>query len=175
MKRFIIPGALGGVLLLAGLATAQQAEQPLHYTRLFPLLPDHVEGFVADTPGGSTAAAAGFRLTEVTRMYHKAEDGDAAWAAIKITDGAGNQSLAAARADAPRVSDEGPDGYDKTFTLDGYQAIERYTNARKEGSLIVFVAGRYLVEINVLGLDSKALQTLWKQVDAHRLEELTAS
>src|SRR5262249_28442038 len=149
---------------LAGAATAQQAGRPLHYTKLFPLLPDYVEGFVADAPGGSTAAAADFKLTEVTRVYHKAEDGEAQSATIKITDGAGNRSLTTARAEAPRTSDETPDGYSKVFTLDGYQAIERYTNEKREGSLTVFVASRYLVQIDVIGLDSNTLQAFWKQL-----------
>jgi hypothetical protein len=175
MKSFTIPGTMAAVLLLAGLATAQQATEPLHYSKLIPLLPDQVEGFVAEKAGGSTASAADFKLTEVTRVYHKASDGADEWAAIKITDGAGNQSFAAARAAVPQASNEGPEGYSKAFKLDGYQAVERYANDSKEGSLTVLVGNRYVVEIDVNGLDSNALQEMWKKVDARKLEALKAS
>lgn len=175
MKRLAIPGTIAAVLLLAGLATAQQAKEPLHYSKLLPLLPDQVEGFVAETAGGSTASAADFKLTEVTRVYHKATDGTNEWAAIKITDSAGNQSFATARAAAPAVSNASQEGYSRTLTLDGYQAIERYTNEGKEGSLTVFVGGRYLVQIDVNGLDSDALHEMWKKLDAKKLEGMKAS
>jgi hypothetical protein len=173
MKRLIV---LNAVLLCAGIALAQSpAPEPLHYTKLIPCLPDKVEGFVADKPEGSTAAAMGFKLTEVSRTYHQGREDAAESVTVKITDGAGNQFFAAAHAATPEFSRDTDEGYEKGFTLDGYPAVEKYTNESKDGSLAVFIAPRYLVEVNASGLDSKALQEWWKKVDVKKLMELKAS
>ena len=57
--------------------------------------------------------------------------------------------------------------------VDGYPAIERYSDERKEGSLTVMVADHYLVEIEVNGLGSDALQDWWRKVDAKKLAALS--
>ena len=67
------------------------------------------------------------------------------------------------------------EGYEKGYTLDGYPAVEKYTNESKDGSLSVFIAPRYLVEVTARGLDSKALQEWWKKIDVKKLMELKAS
>jgi hypothetical protein len=173
MKRLVV---LNAVVLFAAAALARaQAPEPLHYTKLIPCLPDKVEGFVAEKPEGSTAAAMGFKLTEVSRTYHHGEEDTAETVTVKITDGAGNQFFAAAHAASPQFSRDTDEGYERGFTLDGYPAVEKYTNESKDGSLTVFIAPRYLVEVNASGLDSKALQEWWKKIDVKKLMELKAS
>src|SRR5262249_32493303 len=146
------------LLLAAAAVTAAPAPEPVHYTKLIPLLPDKVEGFVAETPGGSTAAAMGFKLTEVSRTYHQAKDDAAEKVTVKITDGAGNQFFAAAHGNMGKFNQENEDGFSKGFTLDGYPAVETYTNESKEGALTIFIAPRYLIEITSSGLASTVLE-----------------
>jgi hypothetical protein len=173
LKQLVV---LTVAVLFAVTASAQSpAPEPLHYTKLIPCLPDKVEGFVAEKPEGSTAAAMGFKLTEVSRTYHQGREDAAETVTVKITDGAGNQFFAAAHATAPPFSRDTDEGYEKGFNLEGYPAVERYTNESKDGSLTVFIAPRYLVEVNASGLDSKALQEWWKKIDVKKLMELQAS
>lgn len=175
MKRFVIASAVAVALLAAGLARAEEATEPVHFSKLLAFLPDKVEGFVAEKAQGSTSSAMGFKLTEVSRVYHKGKEDAEETVTLKITDGAGNQFFAAAHAAAAQFSNESTEGYEKGFTLDGSPAIEKYTNDSKDGSLTVFLGGRYLVEIDVNGLESKELQAWWKKLDAKKLAELKAS
>lgn len=160
------------LVVLARLAIAQPSAEPVHFSKLMPLLPDKVEGFVAEKAEGSTTAAAGFKLTEVSRRYHKGKDDTEATVTVKIVDGTGNPGIVAAHAGMVQFSRETSEGYEKGFTLDGHPAVERYTNESKDGSLTVFVAGRYVVEIELQGLDSAALQEWWKKIDVKKLTEL---
>jgi hypothetical protein len=172
MKRLIAVGAMAVMLALVGAAQAQPAIEPVHFSKLIPLLPDKVDGFVADKAEGSTTSAMGFKITEASRAYHKEKADAAETVHVKITDGTGNQFFTAAHAAMMQFNNESTDGYEKGFTLDGNPAIEKYTNDSKDGSLTVFIAGRYLVEIDVNGIESKALQEWWKKIDAKKLVDL---
>ncbi len=175
MKRFGRVSSAAVVLLLAGVALAQEGAEPMHFSKLLPFLPDKIEGFAAEKAEGSTSSAMGFKLTEVSRVYHKGKEDAEETVTVKITDGAGNQFFAAAHAAVVEFNTESTEGYEKGIKLDGYPAIERYTNEGKDGSLTVFVANRYLVQIDINGLDSKEMQAWWKKLDAKKLAELKPS
>ncbi len=175
MRRSAIGGAGTVLLLLTGVALAQPATEPVPFSKLMPLLPDKVEGFVAEKAGGTTTSAVGFRLSEVSRVYHRGEEDADESVTVRITDGTGNEFFAAAHAGSAPFNHESAQGYAKGFTLDGYPAIEKYTNEDKAGALTVFVADCFLVEISINGLDSKLLQEWWKKIDAPKLTALKAS
>ena len=160
------------VILCAALVGAQQAGEPVHFNKLLPFLPDKVDGFTAEKARGSTGGAMGFKMTEVSRIYHKGAEDAPERVTVKITDGTVNQYFAAAYAAASQFSNETTEGYEKGFTLDGYQAVEKYSTESKNGQLTVMVGGRYLVEIDIDGLESKDLQEWWKKIDAKKLAEL---
>jgi hypothetical protein len=170
MRRFAV--AVVVVLLLVTGARAVEPAEPTDSAKLLPLLPEKVDGYVAEKPQGSTSTAMGFQLTEVSRVYHKgSEDGDET-VTVKLTDGAGNQFFTAAHAAMGEFKTENAEGYEKGLKLDGFPAIERYTQESRDGSLTVFVAGRYLVEIDIAGLDSKEMRVWWKKLDARKLASL---
>ncbi len=172
MRRCAINGALLVMILVAARVLAQQAAEPVHYSKLLPFLPEKVAGFTADKPQKSATAVMGLKLTEVWRVYHLGSARGPETVTLKITDGAGNPFFTAAYADAKQFSNESPAGYQKGFTLDGYPAIEQYTTATKAGSLSVLIADHDLVEISVHGLDSATMQEWWKKVDAKKLAAL---
>ena len=122
---------------------------------------------------GSTSSAMGFKVTEVSRVYHKGKEDAEQSVTVKITDGTGNQFFAAAHAVLPQFSSENTEGYEKGYALDGNKVVEKYSNESKEGSLTVFVGGRFLVDISTSGLDDKAMLEWWKKIDAKKLVELT--
>lgn len=175
MVRFAIAAAVLAALLLTGSVRAEDPVEPVEFSKLLPFLPEKVEGFVAERPQGSTSSAMGFQLTEVSRVYHKGSvDGDET-VTIKLTDGAGNQFFTAAHSEAAQLDNENAEGYEKGLKLDGFPAIERYTKESHDGSLTVFIASRYLVEIDIEGLDSKEMQEWWKRLDAKKLAALKDS
>jgi len=175
MRRFAVAGAVVAALLVTGITRADEPVEPVEFSKLLPFLPENVEGFVAEKPQGSTSSAMGFQLTEVSRVYHKGSvDGDDT-VTVKLTDGAGNQFFTAAHSAVAELDTENAEGYEKGLKLDGFPAIERYTKASHDGSLTVFIASRYLVEIDIDGLDSKELQTWWRRLDAKKLATLKDS
>jgi hypothetical protein len=172
MRRFTIAGAVIVALLLAGSANAAEPVEPVDSAKLLPFLPDSVEGFVADKPHGSTSTAMGFQLTEVSRVYHKESEDREESVTVKLTDGAGNQFFTTAHAVVAESKTENTEGYEKGLKLDGFPAIERYTYESHDGTLTVFIGSRYLVQIDVDGLDSEELQAWWKKLDAKKLAAL---
>ncbi len=175
MRRVAIAGAVVAALLLATGARAGEPIEPVDFSKLLPFLPENVDGFVADKPQGSTSSAMGFKLTEVSRVYHKGEEDTEETVTLKITDGAGNQFFEAAHAAAREFNTENAEGYEKGLRLDGYPAIERYTQESRDGSLTVFIASRYLIEIDIDGLNSDQMRVWWKRIDAKRLANLKDS
>lgn len=174
MKRAMFLTLMVLVVGCCALAQAQEKVEPVHFSKLLPFLPDKVDGFVAEKAEGSTNAAVGFKITEVSRTYHKGKEDADETVTVKITDGAGNQFFAAAHAAAMEFSHESTEGYEKGFKLDSYPAVEKYTSESKNGTLSVFVSDRYLIEIDINGLDSKALQEWWKKIDVKKLIDLKA-
>ena len=172
MRRFAVVGAVVVALLFVNSAPAAESVEPVDSAKLLPFLPENIDGFVAEKPQGSTSTAMGFQLTEVSRVYHKGSvDGDET-VTVKLTDGGGNQFFMAAHAATAEFKTENAEGYEKGLKVDGFPAIERYTTESRDGSLTVFVAGRYLVEIDIDGLDSKEMQVWWKKLDAKKLVSL---
>ncbi len=175
MRRIIGAGVVVATLFLVGLVRAAEPVEPVEFAKLLPFLPDKVDGYVAEKPQGSTGSAMGFQLTEVSRVYHKGTGDSDETVTVKLTDGAGNQFFTAAHTAVSEFNTDNAEGYEKGLKLDGFPAIERYTNESHDGSLTVFIAGRYLVEIDVDGLDSKEMQAWWKRLDAKKLAALKDS
>ena len=161
---------IGAAFIVLSAMTA--AAQPVHFSKILPLLPDKVEGFTAQKPDGSTTTMAAFSVSNVSREYRKGEGDNEQRVTIKISDGTGNEMFKAMHAVMPEFSSETTEGYEKGFKLDGNPAIEKYTTESKEGSLTVFLGGRFLVEVETHGLDKDAVQTWFKKIDVKKLAEL---
>ena len=172
MRRFAVASAVVAALLVTGITRADEPVEPVEFTKLLPFLPEKVEGFVAERPQGTTSSAMGFQLTEVSRVYHKGSVDGEETVTVKLTDGAGNQFFTAAHSAVAELNTENAEGYEKGLQLDGFPAIERYTKESRDGSLTVFIASRYLVEIDIDGFDSKEMQAWWKRLDAKKLAAL---
>jgi len=175
MRQFAVAAAVVVALLVTGITRAEEAVEPVEFSKLLPFLPEKVEGFVAERPQGTTSSAMGFQLTEVSRVYHKGSAEGEETVTVKLTDGAGNQFFTAAHSAVAELNTENAEGYEKGLTLDGFPAIERYTKESHEGSLTAFIANRYLVEIDIDGLESTEMQAWWKKLDAKKLAALKDS
>jgi hypothetical protein len=70
---------------------------------------------------------------------------------------------------ATAVDSDGSSDVTKSFAVDGYPALLSYDEASRHGSLVVFVGGRFLVEIESHGLDRSVLQQWWKRINVKKL------
>jgi hypothetical protein len=65
-------------------------------------------------------------------------------------------------------------GYEKTTTYGGYKAMEEYDRGQESGSIRVFVAERFLVEIDGYGVSMKTLRQALEKVDLKEVVRLTS-
>jgi len=174
VKPRTLAGAAAAILF-ASLCFAQGASEPIPVAKLTAFLPDAAAGFVADKPEGSLTAPMGFRVTTVSRTYHRGKKDADTTVSVKITDGTGNDFFAAAHATAGDFAHKTASGDEKGFQLDGYPAVERYDATDEYRLLTVFVRDRFLIEIESHGLDSDSLQDWWRKLDVKKLETFKPS
>jgi hypothetical protein len=154
-------------LLLIGVGPAAAAAPP--HAKLQRLLPDKVPGFVADQPEGNTLSVGGLSIADVSRVYYRGQRGAAETVTVRITDGADNQFLPTRADSGAEFSNEGSSGTQKSYTLNGYPATLHYDPAQRHGTLLVFVRGRYLVQVETKGLEREALEQWWKKINVKPL------
>ncbi len=67
---------------------------------------------------------------------------------------------------------ETEDSFEKSARYKGYKAYEKYTNSSQEGSIHVFVADRFIVEVSGKGVKMSNLKTALDRVDVGKLESM---
>lgn len=93
----------------------------------------------------------------------------------KVTDSGFNQMLIAPLSMmlAAGYSKESTDGFEKSTTVAGYPAFEKWDKSDQNGELTVFVNKRFVVELEGTGLaDNKELQAFLARTDLKKLAAL---
>lgn len=139
------------------------------FEKLLPCLPEPPAGWTADKAEGSSTDAGGAKITTVHRDYKKGEADNAPTTSISILDAASNPEFVSATTGSWNMTQTTTDGYAKSLNLDGQPGFETFENESKHGSLWLFVAKRYLLQIDINGQDSKELQEWLKRVDLKKL------
>lgn len=104
------------------------------------------------------------------------EDGKGGRMKLAITD-AGTLTGLAAVAVAwinVEIDKEGDSGYERTTTIEGRKAYERYDKATRTGKLDVVVAGRFLLAAEATGIEMKAFRAAIERIDLAKLDALKA-
>jgi hypothetical protein len=70
------------------------------------------------------------------------------------------------------IDKETEDGYERTTTLGGRKALEKYDGKTKHGEIKVFVGSRYIVEIDSHDVPPELLKKAAASVDLAKLEAL---
>jgi hypothetical protein len=70
------------------------------------------------------------------------------------------------------IDRETEDGHEKSTTIDGRKAYERYSRGARQGEVHVVVADRFLVELAGEGVTLEELRAAWKEIELARLEAL---
>ena len=135
------------------------------------LLPADLPGMKRTNATAERNQAMGVDMSNAEGRY-EATDGQGARVSIKLTD-IGNVSgpmrmgmTGWAMAQFNRETDT---GYEKTTTISGYKAVEKYNTQDKRGSLRLFVAERFIVEIEGNGVTMDVLKEMLGKVDLKKL------
>jgi hypothetical protein len=164
--------AMGQAVVQAGsnLAAGSQVE-PVDFRELKALLPESVAGLKRVNAEGSRTNVMGIGSSKAVARY---EDGKGARIEIEILDigtFTGVASLAFAWVHV-EIDKEGDDGYERTATLGGRKAYERYSKSGRTGELDVIVAARFVVAVRGSGIDMKAFRQAVERLDLKKLEAL---
>lgn len=145
--------------------------EPVDFRVLKELLPESIAGLRRTGSEGSRTNVVGIASSKVEATY---EDGKGGRIVLEITD-VGNLSGVTAMAFAwlnVEIDKEGDSGYERTTTVNGRKAYERYDRATRAGSLDVIVAGRFIVGARATGVDMKVFKEAVAKLDLAKLEAL---
>lgn len=145
--------------------------EPADFRLLKEVLPESIAGMKRVSSEGSRTSVVGVASSKAEAVY---EDGKGGRIAYEITD-VGSLSGVTAMAFAwvnVEIDKEGDSGYERTTTVAGRKAYERYSRAARTGELDVIVAGRFIVGIRASGVDIKVFQEAVAKLDLAKLEAL---
>jgi hypothetical protein len=145
--------------------------EPVDFRALKELLPESIAGMRRVSSEGSRTNVMGVASSKAEAVY---EDGKGGRIAYEITD-AGTLTGVAAMAFAwvnIEIDKEGDSGYERTTTVAGRKAYERYSKATRTGELDVIVGGRFIVGVKATGVEMKLFRDVVAKLDLAKLEAL---
>jgi hypothetical protein len=162
-----VVGAMNGAV--AG--GANVGKVPLvDFRSLKALLPDSVAGLARKSAGGEKSGAMGLGVSQASGVY---AGGEGARIDVKLTDaGAMGAMFGAIGLSGLEIDKENEDGFERTTTLAGRKALEKYDNKAKHGEIKIFVGGRYIVEVDGQDVPPESLKKAVAALNLGKLETL---
>lgn len=134
------------------------------------LLPDRMLRMDRIEHNGERSGAKGLQVSVANAKY---EDDDR-YLEIAIVDG-GNLPLAGLANmgwSMVEVDKETSNGFERTTTIDGNKAFEKYNSKWEEGELVVLYGDRFLITLKGKGIDEDDLRRALDRLDLDELEDL---
>jgi hypothetical protein len=159
--------ARGMATAAAGAANVKPVD-PVDFKQLESILPD-VPGWERNHPEAERTTAPvsfSYASTKYTKGNFEVTE--------KITDSGFNQLLVApiSMMLAAGYAKQSTEGFERSTTIAGYPAFEKWDKSEKNGQLTVFVNQRFLVELESSGMsDNKELQAFLAHTDLKKLAE----
>lgn len=134
------------------------------------LLPDRLLRMERTSHSGERSGIKGLQVSVAKAEY---ED-DERYLEVNIVDGGGFPLAGLANAGwlMVEVDKEDSNGYERTTTIDGSKAFEKYNTKWKEGELVVFHEDRFIVTLKGKGLEADDLRRVLDRLNLDKLEEL---
>ena len=151
--------------------TGSMKVEPVDFRTLKEMLPESIAGMKRTAAEGSRTSVVGIASSKAEATY---QDGKGGRIALEITD-VGTLSGMTAMAFAwvnVEIDKEGTSGYERTTTVAGRKAYERYDAASRTGELDVIVAGRFIVGAKATGVDMKVFKEAVAKLDLEKLDAL---
>ena len=145
--------------------------EPVDFRRLKELLPESIAGLKRVRSDGSRTNVMGIASSGAEATY---EDGKGGRIELELKDVgtlAGVTAMAFAWINV-EIDKEGDSGYERTTSVNGRKAYERYDKAARTGSLDVIVAGRFIVGARATGVEMKVFKEAVAKLDLAKLEAL---
>lgn len=143
---------------------------PVDFRVLKELLPQKADNLPLKESSGEKNGAMGFTVSTAEAKY-ESEDGQSS-IDISIIDAAGISGfgmMGLAAWSLAEVDKETSTGYEKTLSLDGHKAFEKYDNTDKSGEISVIVADRYIVKVEGDQVTMDQMKKALKDIDLNTL------
>lgn len=163
--------AAGKIGAMAANATNAAPVALVDFRELKTLLPAEIDGAKGALKGGRNGAM-GMSVSQAEGRYENDQGGGVT---IKIADISGVGGLGAmaftawASAD---IDNEDDNGYEKTTTIDGNKALEKYNKQSKSGQVQIFVAKRFTVEVSGNDVPMEKIKAALGKIDLTKLAAL---
>lgn len=152
---------------------AVKATDAVDFRELKALLPEELDHMKRTSANGEKNGAMGFTMSNAEGEY-QTEDGSMSMR-IQISDiGAmtGAAAMAAFAWASMTVDRENENSYEKSTTVKGFRALEKYDRSNKSGELSVLVAGRFSVEVSGNQVTMDAIKGTFDKIDLGKLEAM---
>ena len=122
-----------------------EKKEVVDFRELKKLLPEKIAGMERTAHSGEKAGAMGFNMSTATAEYR---DGDKELE-VAIIDFAGVASalMGMAAWSTVEIDREDENGYERTTTVEGYKAFEKYNSKNKSGELSVLIGDRFIITL----------------------------
>lgn len=151
----------------------REVVDPVDFRKLKELLPEDAAGLPLKESSGEKNGAMGFTISTAEARY-ASEDGQSSMD-ITLTDAAGISGFAMmglAAWSLAEVDKETSNGYEKTLSIDGHKAFEKYDNANKSGEISVIVGERFIVKVEGDQVDMAQIKKALKDIDLDALAKV---
>ncbi len=136
------------------------------------LLPATLPDMKRTKAGGEKTGALGMLVSYAEARYESDSGGSIE---IKITDNSGLgplMALSQAGWTTMEIDQETETGYERTTTIGGSKALEKYDSTGRSGEIQIMVDNRFMVQITVNGVDAAAMKAAAETIDLKKLAEI---
>jgi len=149
--------------------------EPVEMGTLKGMLPAELPGMKRTDASAERNQMMGIDMAVAEARYNT-EDGDGSIKVVIMDLGnlSGPMRMGMAGWTMKQYSRETDTGYEKTITYSGYKGMEKYDNNNKQGELRLFVADRFVVELNGYQTTMDAIKKAMDKIDLKKLAGLAS-
>lgn len=147
-----------------------EKKEVVDFRELKKLLPEKLAGLERTAHSGEKAGAMGFNMSTAKAEYR---DGDKELEAV-IVDfaGVGAALMGMAAWATVEIDREDENGYERTTTVEGYKAFEKYNSRNKSGELSVLVGERFIVTLKGRNIEEADFKKAIGQLEVRKLANM---
>lgn len=147
-----------------------EAKEVIDFRKLKAELPAELNGMERVSHTGEKVGAMGFKMSMAEAKYQEGKS------QIEVTlidyAGLGVAKMSLASWTTIEIDRETETGYERTTTIDGYNAFEEYDSQRKEGKVSIIAGGRYIVNVEGQNVEDGAMRAALEELDLDAIMSL---
>jgi hypothetical protein len=149
-------------------AAQLQEGEPLPFRELQEVLPKKLNGLERTSKSGQTNGAIGFKISQAEAKY-QTDDGESIEVEIFDTGGLKMGLMSMAAWASLEMDQEDDNGYERTSTIQGFKAFEKYNKRSQRSELSLLVKERFVVKATGKNMEMKTLKNAVKALPLQKL------